>query len=133
MIRSKNLIVVIGNVGRDPEIRQNDSLKTATFSVATSEERKTKEGEVKVHTEWHRVVTYRKLADMVEAAIKKGQKVCIVGKMRSSSWEDKKTGEKRVGWSLEADDVFIHVREGSNHNYAGDEDSSQIPDDEIPF
>jgi single-strand DNA-binding protein len=135
MIRSKNFVVIIGNLGRDPEIRKNENnTKTAIFSVATSEDRKTKEGEIKVHTEWHRVVAYRKLADMVETGLKKGHKVCVVAKLRSTSWEDKKTGEKKTGWSLEADDIFLHVRETSNNGeYMADEEASQVSDDDIPF
>jgi len=137
MIRSKNFVMIIGNLGKDPEIRKNENnTKTAIFSVATSEDRKAKEDETKVytHTEWHRVVAYRKLADMVESCLKKGQKVSVIGKLRSSTWEDKKTGEKKTGWSIEAEDVFIHIREGSgNGDFISGEESSQAGDDDIPF
>ena len=127
-------MIVIGNIGRDPEVRQQNDNKTAVFSVATSEERKSRDGEIKVHTEWHRIVAYRKLADMVESSIRKGLKVCVIGKMRSSTWDDKKTGEKKTSWSIEADDVFIHVREtSSSSDYGSDSDPSQISDDDIPF
>lgn len=134
-------MVIIGNVGKEPDVRQKDDLKTTSFSVATSEERKSKDGSVKVHTEWFRVVTYRRLAEMASTGIKKGQKVCVIGKMRSSSWDDKKTGEKRIGWSLEADDLFIHVRETSDYSgehgdYNSNHDYGQPPqmnEDDIPF
>ena len=85
MIRSRNAVEIIGNVGRDPNPpRQGpNSTKVLVIWVATSEEWK-KNDEEKTLTEWHKVVSYRNLASMADGVIKKGMKVCVVGKIKSS-------------------------------------------------
>ena len=91
---SKNLVVLIGNVGADPEIKYTQSnVPVANFNVATSESWKDKNsGEWQEKTEWHRIVAWRHLAEKAERTIKKGDQVCIEGKITHRSYE--KDGEK---------------------------------------
>jgi len=139
MIRAKNSVVIIGNVVDMPQIGFGGSernFKIANIRVATSEEYKTQNGSQK-HVEYHRVVAYRVLAEMIERSnLKKGQKVCVFGKIRSSSYSDKE-GVKRTSFQIEAEDVFLHVRENSGYTYGDDMDSSamndQEPADGIPY
>ena len=122
MIRSRNAVEIIGNVGRDPNPpRQgSNSTKVVVLWVATSEEWK-KNGEEKTATEWHKVVAYRTLASMADGVIKKGMKVCVVGKIKSSI-RTTQTGEERKEFYIEADDIFVHVREFSKFSRPEGED-----------
>ena len=88
-----NKVILIGNVGKDPEVRYLDKdIVIANFSLATSEKGYTlKNGtEVPEHTEWHNIVTWNNLAKRVEAAVHKGSKLYIEGKIRTRNYEDKK-------------------------------------------
>lgn len=94
---SLNKVTLIGNLGRDPEVRFNqDGSKIATFSLATSEYWKDKvSGERKDKTEWHKIVVFNKnLADVVEQHLKKGSKVFIEGSIQTRKWTDKQGNEK---------------------------------------
>ena len=85
-----NKVILIGNLGRDPELKFTPSgVAVANFSMATSEEWKDKEtGEKKEQTEWHRIVSWRRLAEICGEYLKKGSKVYIEGKLQTRSWED---------------------------------------------
>lgn len=89
-----NKVILIGNVGKDPDIKIFDNgNKAASFSLATSETYKNKAGEKVTNTEWHNIVIYGKLADIVENYVKKGQLLAVEGKIKTRSYE--KDGEKR--------------------------------------
>ena len=91
-----NKVQLIGNVGKDPEVKNiNENLKVATFSMATTEKYKNKDGETITNTDWHNIVVWRGLAGVVEKHIKKGSPVYVEGKIRTRSWDDK-DGNKRV-------------------------------------
>ena len=92
---SLNKVMLIGNVGRDPEIRHlaNSSI-VARFPLATSEKFKTKTGELQEQTEWHNIVCWRLLAERAEKYVKKGSQVFVEGKIRSREWVDQ-TEQKR--------------------------------------
>ncbi len=97
MAGSVNKVILVGNLGRDPEIRHaSDGTKIATFSVATSESWKDRTtGERKDRTEWHRVVVFNdRLSDVVEKYIKKGTKLYIEGQLQTRKWTDT-TGQER--------------------------------------
>jgi single-strand DNA-binding protein len=90
-----NKVILVGNVGRDPEIKHLDNnVAVATFSLATSESYKNKNGEKVTNTEWHNIVLWRGLADIAEKYIRKGSQIYVEGKIRSRSWDDK-DGNKR--------------------------------------
>ena len=95
---SVNKVILIGNLGRDPEIRasQNGG-KIATLNIATTEFRRdTKTGAPAEHTEWHRISVFGKLADVAEQYLKKGSPVFIEGRIRTNKWTDK-AGIERYG------------------------------------
>ncbi|CAN5629623.1 single-stranded DNA-binding protein [soil metagenome] len=90
MSRSLNKAILIGNLGSDPEIRTTgNGAKVAQFSVATSRKWTNNAGEQQEKTEWHRVVAWSKLADVVERYVKKGQQVYVEGEIQYRSYEDK--------------------------------------------
>jgi len=85
-----NQITLIGNVGQDPEVRRigADETPVANFSLATSERWKDREGNQMESTEWHNIVAWRRLAEIVESYIHKGSKLFVQGKVKTRSWED---------------------------------------------
>lgn len=89
-----NSVALLGNLGNDPEVRTLESNnKVATFSLATSETYKDKQGNKQTATEWHNVEIWGKLADVVEKYLKKGSQVYLEGKIKYKSWE--KDGQKK--------------------------------------
>lgn len=93
---SVNKVILIGNLGRDPEVRtMQDGKKVANLSIATSESWKDKSsGEKKEKTEWHRVVIWGALADIAEKYLHKGSKVYVCGSLQTRKWTDKDGVEK---------------------------------------
>lgn len=84
-----NKVILIGNLGKDPEIRTfENGMKRATFSLATSEAYKDKNGNRVEATEWHNIVCWRNLADIAEQYLTKGRQIYLEGKIRTRSWED---------------------------------------------
>ena len=109
-----NKVILIGNLGKDPETRYMPSGKAATnFSVATSERFKDKEtGEPQERTEWHRVATFDRLAEIAAEYLKKGSKVYIEGKLRTRKWQDKE-GKDRYSTEIIADQMQMLDSKGS--------------------
>ena len=97
MAGSVNKVILIGNLGRDPEVRTMQSGdKVANFSVATSERWKDRNsGEMQERTEWHRVVIFGRTAEIAEQYLRKGSKVYIEGQLQTRKWEDNQTGQER--------------------------------------
>ena len=91
-----NSVTLVGRVGKDPEVRHTQSGQAvANFSLATDESYKNHEGEKVKKTEWHNVVAWGKLAEVIQQYVKKGQLVAIIGKLQTRSWDDKQTGAKK--------------------------------------
>ena len=85
-----NKVILIGNLGNDPEVRTlENGTKVATLSIATSESYTDKDGNRQEQTEWHRVVYWRKTAEIVEKYVKKGSKIFVEGRLKTRSWTDK--------------------------------------------
>ena len=113
-----NKVILVGNLGADPEIRNLESgVKVATINIATGESYKDKSGERQTHTEWHRVVLWRGLAGVAESYLKKGSQVYIEGRLRTRSYEDQE-GETRYVTEIEARELNMLGRR---------EDSGSIP------
>jgi single-strand DNA-binding protein len=121
---SLNKVMLIGNVGRDPDIRHlaNNSM-IARFPLATSEKFKTKSGELQEQTEWHNIVCWRALAELAEKYIKKGSRVYIEGRIRTSSWIDKATQEKKYATEIFADSLLLLDRASDESRKNSDKDS----------
>ncbi|MDR3188270.1 MAG: single-stranded DNA-binding protein [Prevotellaceae bacterium] len=113
---SLNKVMLIGNVGRDPEIRHLDSgMAITTIAVATSEVYTDKNsGQRVTNTEWHNVVLWHQLAELAERFIRKGTPVFVEGKIRTRSWEDK-TGQKRYTTEIVAENIQLLGRREDNN------------------
>lgn len=85
---SLNKILLIGNVGADPQVRSFGDSKVASFSLATTEKRRDKDGNVVQETEWHNVVVWRNAAEVVEKYVRKGTQLYIEGKIKTEKYED---------------------------------------------
>ncbi len=95
MAKSVNKVILLGNVGKEPEFKMLPSGQgVANFSVATSERYKDKGGEWQERTEWHNLVAYAKLAEIVRDYVKKGSKLYVEGRITTRSWDDKESGKK---------------------------------------
>lgn len=108
MSRGINKVILVGNLGQDPEVRSsaNGGTQIANLSVATSESWKDKAtGNMQERTEWHRVVMFGRLAEISGQYLKKGSKVYIEGKLQTRSWDDKATGQKRYSTEVLASEM----------------------------
>lgn len=103
---SINKVILLGRVGRNPEIKDINGVKCATFSLATGERYKDRNGNPQEKTQWHNIVAWRATADLAERYIKAGMQLCIEGKIEYRSWETDK-GEKRYSTDIVADRVEL--------------------------
>jgi len=95
--KSVNKVILIGNIGNPPQIRYTPSgVPVTSFSLATNETWLNSDNETINNTEWHNIVAWNKLAEFANEYLFKGQTIYIEGKIRSSQWDDEKTGQKRV-------------------------------------
>ncbi|MCD4771871.1 MAG: single-stranded DNA-binding protein [Bacteroidales bacterium] len=100
-----NKVILIGNLGKDPEVRHLESgVSVANFPIATTESYKSKDGNKVEHTEWHNIVLWRGLAEISEKYLKKGDKVYIEGRIRTRQWDDK-DGNKRYTTEILCDNM----------------------------
>ncbi|HMU76369.1 MAG: single-stranded DNA-binding protein [Bacteroidetes bacterium] len=141
-----NKVILVGNLGRDPEIRHIDgNISVAKFPLATSEVYKNKDGQRVTQTEWHNVVLWRQLAETAEKFLKKGSLVYIEGKLRTRNWDDKE-GNKKYITEVIGDSMTLLGRKpdenGNPSTGANDRTTSEhhIPDagqsemnDDLPF
>lgn len=107
MAASLNKVILIGNLGKDPETRTLESgTVMCRFSIATTETFKNRQsGEKTNHTEWHNIILWRGLAEVADKYLHKGDKVLIEGRIRSRSWEDKESGQMRYITEILADQM----------------------------
>lgn len=137
-----NKVILIGNVGKDPEVRHLDSgIAVTTFPLATSETYKNKEGQKVTNTEWHNVVLWRGLAEIAEKYVKKGNPLYIEGKIRTRSWDDK-DGNKRYTTEIVTDIMQMLGSKQSNEDSAAatseststvDIENISAGEDDLPF
>ena len=121
-----NKVILIGNLGKDPEVRYLDNgIAVANISLATTENYKNKEGEKVSQTEWHDIVLWRGLAEVAEKYLKKGASVYIEGKIRTSKWVDK-DDNNRYKTEIMADKMNM-LSKSSN------EIASNNTEDDLPF
>ena len=136
-----NKVILIGNLGKDPEVRYLDSgVAVANFSLATTENYKNKEGERISQTEWHNIVLWRGLAEVAEKWLKKGSSVYIEGKIRHRKWEDKE-GNTRYTTEILADNMTMLGKKDDNSSDAPESTvttaEESVPEaekgDDLPF
>lgn len=154
--RSLNKVLLLGNVGKDPEVRYTASGKAvATFSLATSQRWKDQEGNEQEKTEWHRIVAWGRLGEICGEFLSKGKQVFVEGRIQSREWEDQ-DGNKRVTVEIIANDMILlggaggssrgqdegfgrNVSSGSSQSPAKPKSETRgpltppPPDDDIPF
>jgi single-strand DNA-binding protein len=146
MPKSVNKVILVGNVGKDPEVKYSPSgTPIAKFSLATNEKYKDRSDEWQERTEWHNIVAWQRLAEIVGEYVKKGAKLYIEGKLQTSSWEDRESGTQKYRTEIVARDLVLL---GSHENGGGGEDwsnrngderqsvyagSAEITDEDIPF
>ena len=114
---SLNKVMLIGNVGRDPEVRylegNSPNAKVATFTLATTERYRDRNGELRENTEWHNIVAWRNTADVVEKFVRKGTQLYIEGRLRTRSWDDQ-SGNKRYTTEVIADNLQLLGKKSDN-------------------
>jgi len=148
---SVNKVILLGNLGRDPETKtMPDGTKLVKFPLATSETYKDKSGNRVDQTEWHNIIIWRELAEIAEKYLRKGSTVYIEGKIKTRSWDQ--NGEKRYATDIVADSMRMvgGKKEGENNTQAptsanpaprmeqssgtgGNPPMSQSGDDDLPF
>jgi single-strand DNA-binding protein len=156
MAKSVNKVILLGNVGKDPEIRSTGGgTLVANFALATSDRQKDAQGNWQDRTEWHNLVAFTRLAEIVRDYVKKGSKLFVEGKIQTRSWDDKETGAKRYRTEIIVNDISLlsgrdegsgvqsrsASSSGSTASFdqrppAGHDDiaqSTEISDDDIPF
>ena len=155
MAKSVNKVILLGNVGKDPEIRSTGGgTMVANFTLATSDRQKDAQGNWQDRTEWHNLVAFTRLAEIVRDYVKKGSKLFVEGKIQTRSWDDKESGQKRYRTEIIVNDLsllsgrddagsggYSRSSSGSTASFdqrppAGQEEyaqSAEISDEDIPF
>ena len=145
MAGTVNRVILIGRLGKDPEIRSTPSgTSVAKFSLATDERWTDKSGEKQERTEWHNITAWGKLAEICGQYLRKGKLVYIDGSIRTDSWDDKETGQKKYRTEIVANNMQMLDKKGDDEggSYAGARKSTasatagapQMEDDEeVPF
>lgn len=102
-----NRVILLGNLGKDPEVKTLDSgTKLARFPIATTETYKNRDGEKDSKTEWHNIVVWRGLAEVVEKYVKKGHRIYLEGKIRTRKWQDQ-DGNNRYSTEVHVDNMTM--------------------------
>ncbi len=136
-----NKVLLLGNLGRDPESRSTASgTSVATFTLATNRRWTDRDGNRKKETEWHKIVCFARLAEIVQQYLEKGRQVFLEGRIHTQSWEDRETGETRYKTEIVAERLQMLGRRGASGagapegSPAGEQDFGPEPeDDDIPF
>lgn len=160
MARTVNKVTLLGNVGKDPEIRSTPGgTMVANLTLATSDRQKDAQGNWQDRTEWHNLVAFTRTAEIIRDYVKKGSKLFIEGKIQTRSWDDKESGQKRYRTEIIVNELVLlsgreegsgggqggYSRASSSSSSAsfdqrpsagGSDDyaqSAEISDDDIPF
>jgi single-strand DNA-binding protein len=137
--RSVNKVTLIGNLGKDPELRYTSSgVAVATFSMATSESWKDPEGNTQERTQWHNIVAWRKLAEIVGEYLKKGSKLYLEGRLQYRNYDDK-NGVKRYVTEIVMDEMVMLDSRGGGASAQQESGNAPLPEetggkvDDLPF
>jgi len=145
-VGSVNKVILVGNLGRDPEIRRSQGGTTiASFSLATNEAWNNREGQREERTEWHKIVVFGKLADFCGQYLSKGKQVYLEGRLQTRSWDDREGNKKYTTEIVAASIVLLgKAGSGSGESYAppieeppGNHKDEMLnsgkPEDDVPF
>ena len=135
MARSVNKVTLLGNVGKDPEIRSTPSgVMVASFGLATSDRYQDAQGNWQDRTEWHNLKAFKRTAEIVRDYVKKGSKLYIEGKITTNSWDDKETGVKKYRTEILVNElVLLSAREeGAGSSRPATSSSSAASFDQRP-
>lgn len=133
-----NKVILIGNLGADPEVRYSQSgTAVANFRMATTETWKKQDGSKEEITEWHRIVAFKRLAEICGEYLSKGSRVYIEGKLQTRKWQDK-SGQDRYTTEIIANEMKMLSPRGSSEggNYRADEQPpfpEPVMGDDVPF
>lgn len=149
MARGVNKVILIGNLGKDPEVRYTpNGMAVANMTIATSESWKDKQsGETVERTEWHRIVLFNRLGEIAGEYLRKGAKVYIEGRLQTRKWQDKTSGQDRYTTEIVAESLQMLDGKGAGANTGTESaparDNAEPPaaapagdqqfDDDIPF
>lgn len=155
MAKSVNKVILLGNVGKDPEVRSTaGGTMVASFTLATSDRYQDAQGNWQDRTEWHNLKAFKRTAEIVRDYVKKGTKLYVEGKITTNSWDDKESGQKRYRTEIIVNDLSLlsgrdesgsgaggYSRQSNSASFdqrppAAQEDyaqSAEISDDDIPF
>jgi len=132
-INSLNRVILIGRLGANPEVRylpQNERA-VARFNIATNERFFVQGAENKDRTEWHRIVSWGKLAEFCEKFLTQGMQICVEGKLRTRSWQDRE-GNKRSTTEVEAQNIIMLSRRDEKESPGPESSSTDRPAAEFP-
>lgn len=140
MSRTLNKVMLIGNVGKDPELKHTPSgIPVISFRLATSESWKDRDGNLREHTDWHTVVAWRGLAEVIHKLVHKGCRIYIEGKIQTRTFEDKNFNKRHVVEILADNMLLLESKRGKEYddsnydNYDDDNDYPSRSDEDIPF
>ncbi|MBR5855714.1 MAG: single-stranded DNA-binding protein [Bacteroidales bacterium] len=129
---SFNKVLLIGNVGKEPEVRHLESgVAVASFTLATTERFKDRNGVMQDQTEWHNIVCWRNLAELSEKYINKGSQIFVEGKIRTRSWQDQ-TGQKRYTTEIVADNIRLLGRRSDSAQPGTYQEQRPVSQPQIP-
>ena len=155
-MKSVNKVILVGHLGKDPEVKYTpQGTPVAKFTLATNERYKDKQGEWQDRTEWHNITAWQRLAEIAGEYLKKGSQVYIEGRLRTDSWDDKETGQKKYRTEIVINDMVLLGGRGQGGDESGGGNRSrgassssfdqrtpepsmaqgggEITDDDIPF
>jgi single-strand DNA-binding protein len=153
MAKGVNKVLLLGNLGKDPELRTTaGGMTVASFSLATADRQKDAQGNWADKTEWHNLVAFGRTAEIIRDYVKKGSQIYVEGKIQTRSWDDKTSGEKKYRTEILVNDLTLlgggsgarseggsssYSKPAASPSYAGapanDYADQQITDDDIPF
>jgi single-strand DNA-binding protein len=142
MAKSVNKVILVGNVGKDPEVKYTPSgVPVARLSMATNERFKDRNEQTQDRTEWHSIVAWQRLAEIVGEYVRKGTKLYIEGRLQTTSWQDRQSGEKKYRTEIVASDLVLLGSRENGQNAAAEapgrdsdmEAARAAVDDDIPF
>ncbi|MBZ5666630.1 MAG: single-stranded DNA-binding protein [Acidobacteriia bacterium] len=133
MPKSVNKVILVGNVGKAPEVRYSPSgTPVANFSLATNERFKDRNDEWQERTEWHSIVAWQRLAEIVGEYVAKGSKVYVEGKLQTTSWDDRQNGERKYRTQIVARDLVLLDSRGNVRNGQAATDRGPGEDEAAP-